>query len=369
MVEIKSNNYSVFVVKGIAKELKRFFNANKNKYSKLFILVDENSLKYCYPQLVEQVEAFEDAEIIEIESGEESKNLEICSQIWTTLSEYGADRQSLLINIGGGVIGDLGGFVASTFKRGIGFINIPTTLLSQVDASIGGKVGIDLNYLKNEIGLFNSPLAVYVDTSFLVTLDKRQILSGFAEMIKHALIADKVYWNQIFHVDFSDFNNFDSFVESSIRIKNDIVKADLLEKNIRKKLNFGHTIGHAIETFYLEHNSQQTLLHGEAVAIGMVCEAYISNKITELSDDELKQITQFIIAKFKHIRIEEKNLQQLIELMKHDKKNDKGEINFSLLSAIGKCEINKTVKTDLIKESLKYYTEQAKGNKKNLNLS
>jgi len=173
MIEIKAGNYSIFVSKDLPKEINRFLKAAKNKYSQLFILVDENSLKYCYPQLVERIKPFQNAEIIEIESGEESKNIEVCVQIWSALSEFGANRKALFVNLGGGVIGDMGGFIASTFKRGIDFINIPTTLLSQVDASVGGKVGIDLNHLKNEIGVFNNPAAIFIDSSFLSSLDKR----------------------------------------------------------------------------------------------------------------------------------------------------------------------------------------------------
>ena len=360
MTEIKSSNYSVYIGKAIAKDLNRFFRTNKNKFSKLFILVDENTLKCCYPQLVEHVDIFKDAEIIEIESGEESKNIEVCAQIWATLSEYGGDRKTLVVNLGGGVISDMGGFIASTFKRGIAFINIPTTLLAQVDASIGGKVGIDLNHLKNEIGLFNDPAAVFIDPVFLSTLDKRQLLSGFSEMIKHALIADADYWKQIIQTDFSKLTNFDSLIETSIHIKNTIVLEDPKENGIRKILNFGHTIGHAIETLSLEQNNRKHLLHGEAIAVGMICEAYLSNMLCKLTSVELKQITQFILGRYKAVKIDEMDLHRLIELMKHDKKNNKGDINFSLLSTIGKCEINKTAKPDLIKESLNYYIEQVK---------
>ncbi|MBA3704521.1 MAG: 3-dehydroquinate synthase [Bacteroidetes bacterium] len=359
MTEIKAIDYSVFISNDIPKEINRFLKASKDRYSQLFILVDENSLKCCYPQLVKGVNAFKDAEIIEIESGEESKSIEVCIQIWSTLSEFGADRKSLFVNLGGGVIGDMGGFVASTIKRGIDFINIPTTLLSQVDASVGGKVGIDLNHLKNEIGVFNNPKAVFIDSSFLNTLDKRQILSGYAEIIKHALIADSEYWKKVSTVNFSSFN-FDELIESSVHIKNQVVLNDPKEQNIRKMLNFGHTVGHAIETFSLEHDNRKHLLHGEAIAIGIVCESYLSNKLCKLSDNELHEITQFILKTYKSLTLEEIDTHRLIELMKHDKKNDKGDINFSLLSAIGKCEINKTAKPDLIKESLKYYIEQVK---------
>ncbi len=362
MTEIKANTYSVFITNTISKEINRFLKDSTVGYSSLFILVDENSLKYCYPQLVEHIPAFKDAEIIEIESGEENKNLEICSQIWATLSDYGADRQSLLVNLGGGVIGDMGGFIASVFKRGIGFINIPTTLLSQVDASIGGKVGIDLNHLKNEIGLFNDPLAVFVDSSFLNTLDKRQLLSGFAEMIKHSLIADSGYWKKIKNANFARPDTFDTLIESSIQIKNKVVEKDPLEKNSRKTLNFGHTIGHALESYFLEQKPEKSLLHGEAIAMGMICEAYLSAEILKLSKESLKEITSFILSIYKPVDISEKDTQRLIELMSHDKKNTKGKLNFSLISAIGKCEINLTPDIKQIKRSLNYYLEQAGSN-------
>lgn len=359
MTTIRANNYTVIVSKDITKEINRFLKANEKRFSKLFILVDENSLKYCYPQLVMGIRAFKNAEIIEIESGEANKTLEICTQIWATLSDYEADRQSLLINIGGGVIGDMGGFIASVFKRGIGFINIPTTLLSQVDASIGGKVGVDLNHLKNELGLFSNPLAVFVDSVFLKTLDKRQLLSGFAEMIKHALIADERYWKKIKKVDFSELEKFDTLIKISILIKNKIVQEDPFEKNIRKTLNFGHTVGHALETYFLEQQkTRKLLLHGEAIAVGMICEAYLSNRILKLSDDSLKEITNFILSIYNPVYLSENDFTRLIELMFHDKKNAKGMLNFSLISAIGKCVINKTAEIVLVKESLKYYSEQ-----------
>lgn len=359
MAEIKASNYSVFVSKDISAEINRFFKVNKGKFSKLFILVDENTLKHCYPKLVADIPTFADAEIIEIESGEENKSIEVCVQIWSTLSEYGADRQALFINIGGGVIGDMGGFVASTFKRGIPFFNIPTTLLSQVDASVGGKLGIDLNHLKNEIGVFNNPLAVFVGPQFLNTLDKRQVISGFAEMIKHALIADAAYWKKIKKVDFNDVDQLTKLIDTSVRIKNEVVLADPFEKNIRKTLNYGHTIGHAIETYFLE-NEKSPLLHGEAIAIGMICEAYLSNQASGLTAKELKEITQYILSVYKPVKIKDSIIPQLIKLMMHDKKNEKGKINFSLLSSIGKCEINIGASTQQITDSLNYYSQQVK---------
>lgn len=358
MTEIKSADYSVFINKNIAKEINRFFRTAKGGYSRLFILVDENSLKHCYPQLVEQIEYFKDAEIIEIESGEENKSLEVCAQIWSTLSELGADRKSLFVNIGGGVIGDMGGFIASTFKRGISFINIPTTLLAQVDASVGGKTGIDLNHLKNEIGVFSNPAAVFINSGFLRTLDKRQLLSGFAEIIKHGLIADAELWKKIQGSELSDSDTLEELIEASVNIKNKVVQKDPKEAGLRKILNFGHTIGHAIETYSLD--TKKPLLHGEAIAVGMICEAWLSHKICKLSKAELKAITQFILKTYRNISIREMSYDKLAGLMGHDKKNEKGTINFSLLSAIGKCEINKAANADLIIESLNYYQQESK---------
>lgn len=358
MGEIKSADYSVFISRNITKEINSFFQQSQVKYSKLFILIDENSFKDCYPQLVEHVPAFKDAELIEIESGEVNKNIDVCLQIWSTLSELGADRKSLFVNLGGGVIGDMGGFIASTFKRGIDFINIPTTLLAQVDASVGGKVGIDLNHLKNEIGVFNNPKAVFVNSSFLNTLDKRQLLSGFAEIIKHALIADATYWKKVVDVNLKDLDALDKLIETSVKIKNKVVIQDPQEYGLRKTLNFGHTIGHAIETCSLEETDIESLLHGEAIAIGMICETYLSYKLCGLPKEQLKEITDFILEKYTSLSIDHMDQQHLIELMGHDKKNEKGHINFSLLSTIGTCEINKTAHPDMIIEALTYYSEQ-----------
>lgn len=360
MTEIKAAGYSVYINKDIASDINKFFKAGKNNFSKVFILADENSLKFCYPRLAAQVDSFKDAEIIEIESGEENKSIEVCMQIWTTLSEFGADRNSLFVNLGGGVIGDMGGFIASTFKRGIRFINIPTTLLAQVDASVGGKVGIDLNHLKNEIGVFNTPVAVFIDPEFLGTLEKRQLLSGYAEIIKHALIADAAYWKKLNAAAVYDLANSEELIETSVHIKNRTVLEDPLEKGLRKILNFGHTIGHAIETLFLEDDSKKTMLHGEAIAAGMICEAFLSAELSTLSKTELAEITKFILHRYEAAAIEEKDFERLTAIMKHDKKNDKAGINFSLLSAIGSCEINKTAAPEQIINALNYYRKEAK---------
>lgn len=360
MTQIKSAGYSVFINKDITNEINRFFKAAKGSYSGIFILVDENSLKHCYPQLVEKIEYFKDAEIIEIESGEENKSIEVCVHIWNTLSEFGADRKSLFVNLGGGVICDMGGFIASTFKRGIDFINIPTTLLSQVDASVGGKTGIDLNNLKNEIGVFSTPKAVFVNSDFISTLERSQQLSGFAEIIKHALIADPDYWKKIKRYDLNNDPDLEDIITASVTIKNQIVSEDPKEKGIRKILNFGHTIGHALETLSLEKKNKKTLLHGEAIAVGMICEAYISYKVAGLSQAALNEITAFILKTYKHVNPGKTDVKQLIAIMKHDKKNENDMINFSLLSEIGKCEINKTADVAVITEALNFYEQEAK---------
>jgi 3-dehydroquinate synthase len=360
MKEIKSDGYSVHISNGIYPEINKFFKASGKRYSRIFILVDENSLRYCYPQLVANVPAFKDAELIEIESGEESKTIEVCTQIWGALSEYGADRKSLFVNVGGGVIGDMGGFIASTFKRGIEFMNIPTTLLSQVDASIGGKTGIDLNNLKNEIGVFNTPAAVFIDPDFLATLPQRHLISGFAEMVKHALISDAEYWNLLKETDPSDSVGLTGQIRSSVIIKNRIVLDDPKEQGGRKMLNFGHTIGHAIETFALESDQKHNLLHGEAVAAGMVCEAWLSNSAGKLNAASLKEVTEYLLKTFPHVELGQMDHHRLIELMKHDKKNLKGDISFSLLTSIGSCEINRSAKADQIREALRYYSDQVK---------
>jgi 3-dehydroquinate synthase len=353
MTTVKADSYTIFISANSADEINSFFEKRKGEYTKLFILLDENSMAHCYPQLVANVPVFEDAEIIEIESGEENKNIEICAQLWATLEELGADRQSLLINIGGGVIGDMGGFIASTYKRGISFVNIPTTLLAQVDASVGGKVGVDLNHFKNLIGVFNNPLAVFINTDFIQTQDRKQLLSGFAEIIKHALITDEVYWNTVKKADVVEFSEMEKIIEESVNIKNKVVLADPREKNIRKSLNFGHTVGHSIESLFLESGSP--ILHGEAIAAGMIVETWLSTKITSLSDESLNDITAFIASIYEPLPIEESHFERILAFMLHDKKNRKGQINFSLLSSIGKCEINQTASVDLIKEGLSYY--------------
>jgi 3-dehydroquinate synthase len=304
--------------------------------------------------MISKIPILESAEVIEIESGEESKSFEVVARIWEVLTELGADRSSVMINLGGGVITDLGGFIAGTFKRGIRFINIPTSLLAMVDASIGGKTGINHSGLKNEVGLFNNPQGVYVDPTFLATLPKAHLLSGFAEMVKHALIFSPGYWKELQEVSLLDLPSLDESIYRSIEIKNQIASSDPYESGRRKILNFGHTIGHALEA-YSHESDTKTLLHGEAIAIGMVCEAYISHKLEHLSEKQLKEISSFIFSLYPKVNLEAFTFHRLIEIMRHDKKNRDERINFTLLPEIGDAVFDRNGQADLVVDSLNYY--------------
>lgn len=329
----------------------------KKKYSNVFILTDENTGKHCLPRLLESLPTSFDYDLIEVSAGEENKNIDFCIGIWKMLLDFGAERNSLLINLGGGVVTDMGGFAASTYKRGIDFIQIPTTLLSQVDASIGGKTGIDLDSVKNIIGTFTQPQAVFINIDFLNTLDKRQLVSGFAEMIKHAFIFDADYLQEIKHFDF-DHPDMRS-IHRSVQIKNEVVTQDPKESGLRKILNFGHTVGHAVETYSLD-NDEHSLLHGEAIAIGMICEAYLSHKYNGLGAEELQEIVRFVRKVFPDYELRSESFSDLIEVMKNDKKNSSGKIGFSLLTKIGHCSYNHYLEEDKIREALSFYQELVK---------
>ena len=319
--------------------------------SKIFVLVDENTLENCVPIFRKKTKT--DCEHIVIPAGEQFKNLETCQHIWSELMRLGADRKSLMVNLGGGVIGDMGGFCASTFKRGFRFIQIPTTLLSQVDASVGGKLGIDFESVKNSIGVFNNPEGVFIDPVFLKTLSKEEVRSGFAEMIKHSLIADASQWKQFQNITSIDDVNWLELLPPSLQIKQKIVEEDPFEKGIRKALNFGHTIGHAVETLFLE--SPTPLRHGEAIAIGMICEAYLSHQQVGLPKEELEKIVSFLLKIYPKVEIEESHFPTLINWMRKDKKNENQEINFTYLTNIGKCVVNQISEPDAIMESMRFY--------------
>lgn len=351
--EIKSTGYSVYIGSDFYELTNSFFSGAQSNYSKYVVLLDENTSKHCLTPLLIEIDYLKDALFIEIESGETNKNISTCSRIWEQLANFNADRNTLFINLGGGVISDLGGFAASTYKRGIDFVNFPTTLLAQVDASIGGKVGIDLNALKNAVGLFSNPKAVFIYPPFVNSLPLIQLKSGYAEIVKHALITDEELWQQVKSNTLNN-SNLESLIKQSVRIKNQIVKQDFLEKNIRKSLNFGHTIGHALESFSLQKD-KKPLLHGEAIAIGMLCESYLSTKISGLAKKQFNEIVEYFIADFKPYKIKTQNFETLLRFMRNDKKNEGTQFNFSLLSEIGKCEINCQCSEALILESLEFY--------------
>ncbi|MEE2954281.1 MAG: 3-dehydroquinate synthase family protein [Bacteroidota bacterium] len=323
MKKIESKGYSIFFETG------NFSTLDYKKFEKIAILVDENTKKYCLPLLLERCSLLEKSVIIQIDSGEENKNIQTCNTIWRSLIEHNFNRNSLIINLGGGMIGDIGGFVASTYKRGINFIQIPTTLLAMSDASVGSKLGINFMHNKNQIGLYNDPLQVLINIEFLKTLPRNQLLSGFSEIIKHALIADKNYWDLLIKTSFDNLN-WEDIIIRSVEIKNKIVMKDPFENNERKKLNFGHTFGHAIESYYLEKS--KPILHGEALALGMILEI----KMSRIPNYE--RIINFIKT---HLNIP--NNPKISELKKwliNDKKNTSDKINFTLLKNIGESSIN-----------------------------
>jgi 3-dehydroquinate synthase len=323
------------------------------KDANLFILVDENTMDQCLPVFEQEVERVRKAEIIEIPAGEENKDIEICKGIWLSLAELGADRNSVLINLGGGMLTDIGGFAASTYMRGIRYFNVPTTLMGMADAGIGGKSGIDLDGLKNMVGVFGKPEGVYIYPPFLATLPVKELRSGYAEILKHALIADEDMWESLKSKPFKKITNWQTFISKSADIKMSLVVADPYEKDLRKVLNFGHTIGHALESASLLH-PKKNLLHGEAIAIGIICESYLSHKLLGLSELLLDEISAFILSVFpwKPIPGSKENL---LNLMKSDKKNVGGHMRFTLLADIGQVMINQKCPDDWIEESIKYY--------------
>ena len=346
MQSIQANSYPIHFNEKAYEALN--LHINENKYSNLFIIVDSNTNEFCLPHFLPFLETDLTIEIIEFEAGEVNKNIETCVQVWNVLTELGADRKTLIINLGGGVVTDLGGFVASTFKRGVDFIHIPTTLLSMVDASVGGKNGVDLGNLKNQIGVINVPTMVLIDTQYLETVPQNEMRSGLAEMLKHGLIYDKGYWEQFLDLKALDFADFDQLIYRSVEIKNEIVTQDPTEKNIRKALNFGHTLGHAIESYFLENEEKTTLLHGEAIAAGMILESYISMIKELINENEYSEIKSCLKSIYEDIVFDENDIEPILDLLIHDKKNEYGNIQFALIEGIGKIKINQSVENELI---------------------
>lgn len=349
---LQLSDYPIYVG-SVAEGLTQFLTG-KN-YARYVVLCDDNTEKYCLP-ILEQHFPDLDFLIVKIPDGEAHKNIDTCQSIWQQLLVAGVDRKALILNLGGGVIGDMGGFCASTFKRGLDFVQIPTTLLSQVDASIGGKLGIDFANVKNSIGLFCNPKAVFIDTIFLKTLSERELRSGFAEIIKHGLIANESQWEKIGRLE--DWSiGITQLIIPSLQIKRRIVEEDPYEQGIRKALNFGHTIGHAVESLFLK--TEHPLLHGEAIAIGMICESWLSHQVLNLPKTDLQNITKFLTQLYGHPHLPESDFGILLDLMQNDKKNEHDRINFSLINPVGTCIINQYVDTEIILESIRFYNESA----------
>lgn len=318
------------------------------------IVVDENTHDFCLEYLLTTFPTLEDAEVILLPTGEENKVMEVCFQVLEALSEYGIVRSDLVITLGGGVVSDMGGFIASIYKRGLDCIHIPTSLLGMVDAALGGKTGIDLGNYKNQIGTFHNPKAVFVDQRFLGTLPEEEWKSGFAEVLKHALISDKDEWERLIATKQNELfseKSVQEILEKSIAIKCQVVTEDPKEKGKRKVLNFGHTIGHAIEGYYLELNP---LSHGNCIALGIIAEAFLSNQKGTLGAEELNEIVQVMRALYPCPEDLLTGVSVMIELMKNDKKNDQLGVRTCFLDKIGACSWNHLIDDNEIKMALNY---------------
>ncbi|MDR0845003.1 MAG: 3-dehydroquinate synthase [Tannerella sp.] len=353
---INSMERQVIICKDIVTEIDAFLASRQ--YDKLYVLTDTHTCEACFP-LIQHHPAIRQATLITIEAGDTHKDIEQVILVWEALSKNGASRNSLLINLGGGMITDLGGFAGATFKRGLHTLNIPTTLMASVDAAVGGKTGFNFNGLKNEIGAFYMPDAVLIDCTFLCTLDRDNLLSGYAEMIKHGLISTPEAFARVLAFDLEsqtpDMKALSLLVEESVAVKERIVAEDPKEKGIRKALNLGHTVGHACES--LSFARQRPVLHGHAVAAGLICELYLSYQCSGLPVGILRQTTNFIKANYPLFAFSCNDYETLYELMTHDKKNEGGIINFTLLKQIGDVQINCPVDKKIIFEALDFYCD------------
>ena len=324
-----------------------------NDYSSIFLLTDTNTNALCSSHFLSKLATAKSIEIIEIEAGEQHKNIETCISLWEAFVALGADRKSLLINLGGGVLTDIGGFVATTFMRGFDFVHIPTSLLAMVDASVGGKNGVDLGGLKNQIGTFNTPKLVLIDTLFLNTLPAQEMRNGLAEMIKHGLIADADYFNQLSNLKGFVYEDLAVLIHRSIAIKNEIVSNDPHEKGLRKILNFGHTLGHAVETYFF--NSPKPLSHGESVIVGSILALYLSTKASNFDLETAKAIKNQLFKTYSKISFSQEAILAIIALLKHDKKSKNGIANFVLLDSIGKASIDYHFENKSLLEAFEFY--------------
>ena len=346
---IKTKNYEIELgsiqESGLKEYLKQHYSS-----SKIVVLTDENSYEYCLEKLLKAAPVLEDAQTLQLPAGEQYKNLPLVEQTLGVISEHNLSRNDLIINLGGGVITDMGGFMASIYKRGIDFINIPTTLLSMVDASIGGKTGVDLGQLRNQVGLFAEPKALFIDPDFLATLEPIQLYSGYAEMLKHALITDPNHWQELRNSSPQEMPARLDLIQRSIEIKKEVVESDFRENGPRKNLNFGHTVGHAIEGMYLE---KSPIVHGLGVAWGMIIEAFISVELGLLKEVQYEEIKSFLLSVYPALELNEEELSEVMHLIQFDKKNKEDKILFALITDIGACKFDVEVKADLIQKAIK----------------
>lgn len=345
---IQTKNYPIELGSIKACGLKSLLE-KKYPQSKIVILTDENSYDFCLEKLLQAVPVLEEAQTLQLPAGEQYKTLALCDQILTVISEHNLSRKDLIINLGGGVITDMGGFMASIYKRGIDFINIPTTLLSMVDASIGGKTGVDLGSLKNQIGLFSEPQAIFIDPDFLSTLEPLQLFSGYAEMLKHALIADANHWSELTKSSPKEMPQRLDLIKRSIEIKKEVVEKDFKEEGPRKTLNFGHTVGHAIEGMYLE---KSPIVHGLGVAWGMLIESYLAVEQHLLNKETYLEIKDFLLSVYPPLKLDKHELEEVMHLIQFDKKNKESKVLFALISDIGKCTYDIEVDSENIQKAI-----------------
>lgn len=343
---IKASGYSVYIGEKVFDPLKKLIA--KGNYSSYFILCDENTMQYCLPALIRSCPVLAESAVIELESGEEAKSVEFSIHIWQTLFENHADKQCLILHLGGGVVSDLGGFAASVYKRGIDFINIPTSLLAMADASVGGKTGINFTGIKNGLGTFNQPRGVFIYPGFLNTLPARHFKNGLAEIFKIALISDASFWEQL-KKPVTD-KNLEQIIIKSVGLKNAIVMKDPLEKGLRKILNFGHSIGHAIEGLMMEE-----LLHGEAIVAGMIMESHIAFQKKLIGKKLLAEISAIFISNFLTVNTSRISPEAMVELIRQDKKNNGNKLLFALIDGAGSCRFNVIVTEKQILNALEYY--------------
>lgn len=339
---------STVTIAPLSESLPAFLDSHN--FSAIAVIADNHTFRFCYPELKELLPKHT---LVRIKAGEEQKHIATCELVWDALTRVNFDRHAVVLNLGGGVIGDMGGFCAATYKRGIAFVQIPTTLLAQVDASVGGKLGIDFNGLKNHIGVFQQPNAVLIDPVFLTTLPERELRSGFAEIIKHCLIADAAMWDEIRRRDL-DEQEWPMLVAHSVAVKQRVVEQDPTEKGLRKILNFGHTLGHAVETYFL-NQPRKRLLHGEAIAIGMVAEAFIAFQKKMIDNELLTEIEEYIFSVYGNVRLPDEAIEPILALTLQDKKNRGRAVRMSLIDGPGSCAFDIDVSMAEMRHALEFY--------------